>query len=79
MSLIILLSTLSPLFAQQQGSLSTLWKDKPAVLVTASVTCPISVGSCPSLKPLSLAHSNDVNVGILYVKEAHPSEDGTTS
>ncbi|MEE9368606.1 MAG: alpha/beta hydrolase fold domain-containing protein [Pontiella sp.] len=60
-------------------SLSTLWENKPAVLVTASVTCPISVGSCPSLKPLSIAHSNAVNVGILYVKEAHPSDDGQTT
>ncbi len=47
--------------------------------MTASVTCPISVGSCPSLKPLSIAHSNAVNVGILYVKEAHPSDDGQTT
>jgi len=59
-------------------SLANLWKDKPAVLVTASVTCPISVGSCPSLKPLSLANSNSVNIAILYVKEAHPAEDGST-
>jgi acetyl esterase/lipase len=59
--------------------LSSLWKDKPAVLVTASVTCPISVGSCPSLKPLALANSNEVNIAILYVKEAHPAEDGKTS
>jgi acetyl esterase/lipase len=65
--------------AGKEVPLSNLWKDKPAVLVTASATCPISVGSCPSLKPLSIAHSNEVNVGILYVKEAHPAEDGATS
>jgi acetyl esterase/lipase len=54
--------------------LSNLWKDKPAVLVTASATCPISVRTCPSLKPLSMATANEVNIGILYVKEAHPAE-----
>ena len=63
----------------KEVKLANLWEDRPAVLVTASVTCPISVGSCPSLKPLSLAHSNAVNIAILYVKEAHPAENGQTS
>ena len=60
-------------------TLSSLWKDQPALLVTASATCPISVKSCPSLKPLSIAHSNEVNIAILYVKEAHPAEDGANT
>jgi len=55
--------------------LSSLWKDRPVVLATASATCPISVGSCPSLKPLSETYSTRVNVAVLYVKEAHPIED----
>ncbi|VGO22262.1 alpha/beta hydrolase fold domain-containing protein [Pontiella sulfatireligans] len=63
----------------KEVKLSTLWKNKPAVLVTASATCPISVGSCPSLKPLSGSYSSEVNVAVLYVKEAHPAEDGQSS
>ncbi|MEA2068919.1 MAG: carboxylesterase family protein, partial [Verrucomicrobiota bacterium] len=57
--------------------LSNLWKNKLAVLVTASATCPISVRTCPSLKPLSVATANEANIGILYVKEAHPAEGET--
>ena len=33
--------------------LSDLWKDRPTVLVTGSITCPISTKNCPSLKPLA--------------------------
>ena len=56
--------------------LSSLWKEKPLVLVTASITCPIAVDSCPSLKLLKERHDARVNFAILYVKEAHPTEDG---
>jgi acetyl esterase/lipase len=55
--------------------LSNLWKERPALLVTASATCPISVRSCPSLKSLAAVNANYVNVGILYIKEAHPAEE----
>ncbi len=55
--------------------LSKLWKNKPLVLVTASITCPISVKSCPSLKPLAEDYSDRVHVAVLYIREAHPAKD----
>jgi acetyl esterase/lipase/rhodanese-related sulfurtransferase len=54
--------------------LSTLWKQKPLLLVTASITCPVAIETCPSLKPLQLDLGPRVNVVILYVGEAHPVE-----
>ncbi len=53
--------------------ISNLWKEKPLVLVTASITCPVSVKSCPSLSPLADDYSDRVNVAVLYIREAHPS------
>ncbi|MCI0541057.1 MAG: methyltransferase domain-containing protein [Verrucomicrobiales bacterium] len=53
--------------------LASLWKDKPLVLVTASITCPVSVERCPSLKALKETLDPRVNFAVLYVKEAHPA------
>ena len=60
-------------------ALSSLWKDKPALIVTASVTCPISVRSCPTLKELSSVNANYVNTAVLYIREAHPAEGDAES
>lgn len=57
--------------------LSTLWRELPLVLVTASITCPVAVDQCPTLKGLAEAHRDQANVVILYVREAHPAPDGT--
>jgi hypothetical protein len=54
--------------------LSSLWRDKPLALVTASLTCPISVRECPALAELKAKHDPRVNFAVLYVKEAHPAE-----
>ena len=59
--------------------LESLWKDKPLLLVTGSITCPIAVDTCPSLQPLLKEHDRRINVAILYVREAHPSESNTTT
>lgn len=58
----------------QPVALSSLWKDKPALIVTASATCPISVRSCPTLKKLASVNVNYVNAAVLYIREAHPAE-----
>lgn len=57
--------------------LSTLWRERPLVLVTASITCPVAINQCPTLKPLIEQHRSQANVVILYVREAHPAPDGT--
>ena len=55
--------------------LATLWSDKPLVLVTASITCPIAVDSCPTISELRVTQDDRVGFVILYVREAHPAED----
>lgn len=57
--------------------LATLWRERPLVLVTASITCPVAVDQCPTLKSLIETHRTRANVVILYVREAHPAPDGT--
>lgn len=57
--------------------LASLWKDRPLLLVTGSITCPIAVGSCPTISALQLQLSKDVSPVILYVKEAHPASKGS--
>ncbi len=56
--------------------LASLWSEKPLVLVTASITCPIAVDQCPSLEALRREHDPRVNFAVLYVREAHPDEAG---
>jgi hypothetical protein len=60
----------------EEVALASLWKEKPLLLVTGSMTCPISVESCPSLRPLRAKHDARLAVAVLYVREAHPSEGG---
>ena len=61
----------------QPFKLATLWREKPLVLVTASITCPIAMEQCPSLQGLREKHAADANTVVLYVREAHPAPAGT--
>jgi hypothetical protein len=54
--------------------LSSTWKDKPALIVTASITCPIAKRSCPSLVFKEHDFGDQVNAVILYTIEAHPRD-----
>ena len=55
--------------------LSDLWSDRPAVLVSASVTCPIARQRTPELAELLKPLGSAVSRGVLYTKEAHPVKD----
>ena len=55
--------------------LSDLWSDRPAVLVSASLTCPIARGRIPELAELLEPLGSAVALGVLYTKEAHPVKD----
>jgi len=57
--------------------LATAWKDKPALIVTASLTCPIARRECPRLKSAMDVLGKDVNVILLYTIEAHPKGDAS--
>jgi hypothetical protein len=55
--------------------LSDLWSEGPAVLVSASLTCPIARGRIPELAKLLEPMGSSVSCGVLYTKEAHPVKD----
>ena len=59
----------------QPTQLASSWKEKPALIVTASLTCPISRNKCPDLKPLVEEFGDRINIVILYTIEAHPQGD----
>lgn len=55
--------------------LRDLHKDKPLLLVTGSMTCPVTVSSLPTLSDFQAKLGDQVNIVLVYVREAHPGED----
>lgn len=47
---------------------------KPLLLVTGSLTCPMTVSSMPSVSEFHRKLGNKVNIVLVYVREAHPGE-----
>ncbi len=59
------------------GNRTTLYelaKDKPLLLVTASITCPMTISVLSLLKELQENMGNKLNIALVYVREAHPGE-----
>ncbi|MFC1749237.1 TlpA family protein disulfide reductase [Pseudomonadota bacterium] len=60
-----------------QGASTTLYAlcaDKPLLLITGSITCPMTISALPLLEPLQVRFGDVVNFALLYVREAHPAE-----
>jgi hypothetical protein len=57
------------------AKLASMWKDRPALIVTASLTCPVARERCPKLQPIVEAFDPEVRVLMLYTIEAHPKGD----
>lgn len=55
--------------------LAGLWKDRPVLLVTASLTCPVARQQSPAVQRIADRIDADVAVAMLYTIEAHPSGD----
>jgi len=55
-------------------SLRELAADRPLVLVTGSLTCPITAASLPRLKELEERFHDELAFAFVYVREAHPGE-----
>src|SRR5687767_14148748 len=56
----------------KEFQLGDLWKERPALIVSASLTCPIARNRCGDLRPIIEAHGKQLNVVVLYTIEAHP-------
>ena len=52
--------------------LARMWRDRPALLVTASLTCGHSRERQPEVEKLAEKYKDAVNVVVLYTLEAHP-------
>lgn len=48
---------------------------RPFLLITGSITCPMTASGMPALKRLHAEFSDDVDFVTLYVREAHPGEN----
>ncbi len=59
----------------REVQLANLWDGRPAVLVSASLTCPIARTRIPKLTALLERHGDQLGRGVLYCKEAHPKID----
>ena len=58
----------------EQVSLYSLCQEKPLLLMTGSITCPMTISSFPTLKKLQEKLGDKVDFALLYVREAHPAE-----
>ncbi len=58
-------------------ALAASWKEKPALIVTGSLTCPIARRECPLLEQTLRGLEGKVNVVIVYTVEAHPEGDAS--
>lgn len=52
--------------------LSSLWVEKPLVVETGSMTCPIALGHGVSMEQVVSSFGERVNFAVLYTREAHP-------
>lgn len=56
------------------GTLLGLAGGKPLLLVTGSITCPMTVSSIDDLNDFSVRYPDCVSIVLVYVREAHPGE-----
>ena len=55
--------------------LSELWANRPILLVTASLTCPIARRQLPAFEQIAATFGANVSPIVLYTLEAHPKGD----
>jgi Iodothyronine deiodinase len=55
-------------------TLGALAGDKPLVMVTGSLSCPMTVSALPYLRDLQDNYQLAFNIMLVYVREAHPGE-----
>ncbi|MGR9051186.1 MAG: TlpA family protein disulfide reductase [Gammaproteobacteria bacterium] len=52
-----------------------LGEGKPMLLVTGSITCPMTVNSLPGLQEIQRKVDDKIKIVLVYVREAHPGEN----
>lgn len=54
--------------------LHELWQDRPTLVVTTSLTCPVSRASYPRFRALAERYQGVVDCMLVYTLEAHPTD-----
>lgn len=52
--------------------LGSAWRDRPALLVLSSISCPVSRDNCPAVDRIAITYAGKINVVVIYTLEAHP-------
>lgn len=52
--------------------LDSAWKERPALIVLTSITCPVSRDNCGPVDALARKYEGQVNVVVIYTIDAHP-------
>ena len=71
---------LTPLAKSSLGKpveLSSLYREKPVVVLMGSCTCGMTKGNVPGLEKLYKEYGDRVNFAFVYMKDAHPSPNET--
>jgi hypothetical protein len=71
---------LTPLAKSSLGKpvkLSSLYKEKPVVVLMGSCTCGMTTGNVPGLEKLYKEYGDRVHFAFVYMKDAHPSPNKT--
>ena len=56
-------------------SVHDLINDKPVMLITGSITCPMTIGSLADIADFQGAAGDKIDIVMIYVREAHPGEN----
>ncbi len=64
-----------PTTGSERIATKDLVDDQPLLLVTGSMTCPMTASAIPSMKRLHARYGDDVAFVMLNVREAHPGEN----
>ncbi len=59
----------------KKSKLSELWKEKPVLLITGSLSCPPTRHSLGATTKLMKKFEGKINIALLYVIDAHPKGD----
>jgi len=59
------------------AKLSDLWKEKPVLLITGSLSCPFTRKSLKQGNKLFSKFKDDINFAVVYVIDAHPKGDNS--
>ncbi len=59
----------------QSQSLSSLWKERPLLIITGSTTCPVFRRHIKAIQSLEQDYRDRIHLGVVHGPQAHPATD----